>query len=70
MVVVTNDDPLNAMVTMVGASLGDTAIVAGHRVVDLVDPTVLSFGGTDETVLRDILKVATVYFSQGPPAEI
>lgn len=49
-VVVTNDDPLDAAVTVVGTSLGNTAVFASNLVLDLVGLTVLNVDSTDQAV--------------------
>ena len=50
-VVVTNDDPLDAPVAVVGSSLRNTAEFASELVLDLVGFTVLRVDGTNQAVL-------------------
>lgn len=83
-VVVTNGNPLDAVVAVVGSSLGDTVVSTSHKVLDLVGLTVLSVNGTDQAVLYDKVRMkfrqdrrrnsremfwrCPRYLSQGPPA--
>ena len=46
-VVVTDDDPLDATVMVVGSGLRDSAVLAGDLVLDLVDLVVLDVDGTN-----------------------
>ena len=57
---VTDDDPLDAMVTVVCADLRDTSVFASDLVLDLVSLAVLRVDGTDQAVLGDVLEVTTV----------
>ena len=59
-VVVTNHDPLNAAVAVVGSGLWHTTELASDLVLDLVGLTVLRVDGTDQAVLGDVLQVTTV----------
>lgn len=59
-VVVTDDDPFDAVVTVVGRCLGDAAEFASDLVLDLVGLAVLGVDSADQTVLGDVLEVATV----------
>ena len=52
-VVVTNDDPLDAVVAVVGTSLRDTVVFTSNQVLDLVGLAVLNVDGTDQAVLWD-----------------
>ena len=49
-VVVTDDDPLDAVVTVVGGGLGNSAELACDLVLDLVSLAVLGVDGTDQAV--------------------
>ena len=49
-VVVTDDDPLDAVVAVVRSSLGDGAVLASDLVLDLVSLAVLSVDGTNQAV--------------------
>ena len=49
-VVITNDDPLDAVVAVVGSSLRDTIVFTSDQVLDLIGLTVLSVDGTDQAV--------------------
>lgn len=59
-VVVTNDDPLDAVIAVVSSSLWDTTVLAGNLVLDLVGLTIFSVDGADKAVLGDVLEVSTV----------
>ena len=59
-VVVTDDDPLDAVVAVVGGGLGDRAVLASNLVLDLVRLAVLGVDRADQAVLGDVLEVATV----------
>ena len=50
-VVVTDDDPLDTLVTVFGSNLGNTTPLAGELVLDLVGLAVLSVDGADQAVL-------------------
>ena len=50
-VVVTNDDPLDAPVTVVGSGLGHSSVLASDLVLDLVRLAVLSVDSTNQAVL-------------------
>lgn len=58
---VTNDDPLDALLAVGGSSLGDSSPFTSKLVLDLVGLTVLNVDGTNQTVLRDVLEMATVF---------
>lgn len=49
-VVVTDDDPFDALVTVLRGDLRDTSVFAGELVLDLVRLAVLLVDSTDETV--------------------
>jgi hypothetical protein len=68
-VLVTNDDPRDAVVTVVGTDSGDGTVLAGDLVEDLVGLTVVGVDGTDQAVLRDVLEVATVLVVSEKSAE-
>ena len=59
-VVVTNDDPADAVVTIVLGNCGDGAELAGLLVANLVGLAVLDVDRANEHVLRDVLKVTAV----------
>ena len=50
-VVVTNNDPLDAAVTVVSSSSRDASVFAGNLVLDLVSFTVFNVDRTNKTVL-------------------
>ena len=50
-VMVTNDNPFDSLLPVVGGSLGDTAPFACDLVLDLVGLPVLDVDGTNEAVL-------------------
>lgn len=51
---VTDDDPLDAVVAVVSANLGNTSIFTGDLVLDLVSLAVLRVDGADQAVLYNI----------------
>ena len=57
---VTDDDPLDAMVTVVCADLRDTSVFASDLVLDLVSLAVLRVDRANQAVLRDVLEMTTV----------
>ena len=57
---VTNDNPLDATGLVVTGGSGDSVVLAGEGVLDLVGLTVLSVDGTDQHVVGDVVQVATV----------
>ena len=57
---VTDDDPLDAVVTVVCSGLGDRTVFTSYLVLDLVRLAVLSVDSTNQAVLRDVLEVTTV----------
>ncbi len=59
-VVVTDDDPLDAVIAVVGSSSRNTAVLAGELVLDLVGLAVLSVDGANQAVLGDVLEMSTV----------
>ena len=54
-VVVTNDDPLDTLVTIGRSSLRDSSPFASDLVLDLVRLAILNVYGTDQAVLRDVI---------------
>ena len=59
-VVVADDDPLDAVVAVPGGGLRDAVPLAVDLVLDLVRLTVLGVDCADQAVLGDVLEVATV----------
>lgn len=59
-VVVSDDNPLDAVVAVVGSGLRNTSPFASDLVLDLVRFLVGDVDGADEAVLGDVLKVSTV----------
>lgn len=57
---VADDDPLDALLPVLGRDLRDTAPRACELVADLVRLAVLGVDGADETVLRNVLEMTTV----------
>ncbi len=57
---VTNNNPLDAASLVVTGSSRDSIIVAGESVLDLVGLAVLGVDGTNQHVVGDVVKVATV----------
>ena len=60
-VVVTDDDPLDALVAVFSSDLGNSAVFAGVLVLDLVGLTILGVDGTNEAVLCRGNVLATEY---------
>lgn len=59
-VFITNDDPRDARVTVVSGDGGNSSVLAGELVEDLVGLTVVGVDCADQTVLRNVLEVSTV----------
>ncbi|KAH3659493.1 hypothetical protein OGATHE_005538 [Ogataea polymorpha] len=59
-VLATNNNPLDAMVSVVGSGLWNTVVLTSVVVLDRVGLTVLSVDGTNHVVLRNVLQVSTV----------
>ena len=59
-VVVTDDDPLDTLVTVVRCSLRDSSPYTGDLVLDLIRLAVLDVDGTNQAILRDVLEMTTV----------
>ena len=59
-VVITNDDPLDALVAVGSGDLGDATPFAGELVLDLVGFLVGDVDGADEAVLGDVLEMTAV----------
>ena len=59
-VVVTNDDPLDTLVTIIRSSLRDSSPFSGDLVLNLVRLAVLNVDGTNQAVLRDVLEMTTI----------
>ena len=57
---VTDNNPLNTTSLVVTSRGGDSTVLASENVLDLVGLTVLSVDGTDQHVVRDVVKVTTV----------
>ena len=55
-VVVTDNDPLDAVVAVVGSGSGDGAEFAGELVLDLVSLAVLRVDSTNQAVLYQVRK--------------
>jgi hypothetical protein len=59
-VVVANDNPLNAFVTVLSADSWDGSPFAREDVLDVVGLVVSSVDGTDQAVLGDVFEMAAV----------
>jgi hypothetical protein len=57
---VTDDNPLDTTSLVVTGSSGDSIVLLGEVVLDLVGLAVLLVGGTDQHVVGDVVQVATV----------
>lgn len=57
---VTNDNPLDATSLVVTGSSRDSVVFTSESVLDLVSLTVLGVDGTNEHVVGDVVKMATV----------
>lgn len=57
---VTNDNPLNATGLVITGGSRDSIVLVSEGVADAVGLTVLSVDGTDQHVVGDVVKVATV----------
>lgn len=57
---VTDNNPLDAASLVVTSSSRDSTVLASDEVLDLVSLTVLGVDGTDEHVVRNVVKVTTV----------
>lgn len=61
---ITNYDPRDAMVAVVGTDGGNGTELAGNLVEDGVGLAGVGVDGTDQAVLRDVLEVATARVSK------
>lgn len=59
-VVVTNDNPLDALVAVLLRNSRDALPFTGKLVLDLVGLAVGNVNGADEAVLGDVLEMATI----------
>jgi hypothetical protein len=59
-VLVTNNDPGDTGVSVLGSDSGDGTELAGNLVEDLVGLTVVGVDGTDQAVLGNVLQVSSV----------
>jgi len=59
-VVVADNDPLDALLAVCSSSLGNTSVFTSELVLDLVDLAVLSVNSTNQAILRNVLEMPTV----------
>ena len=58
---VTNDNPLDSTGLVVTSGSWDSVVFSGDEVLDTVSLTVFSIDSTNEQVVRDVVKMSTVF---------